>query len=80
MANLLEPCPPSYGSVWPALLILHRISMRRNPRLQVRIAAAQQLPALGRVLGEEGLRKGLLEELRQLLEDEEVQVRAKRPP
>ena len=54
--------------------------MRRNPRLQVRNAAAQQLPALGRVLGEEGLRKGLLEELRQLLEDEEVQVRAKRPP
>jgi hypothetical protein len=45
-------------------------------RAQVRVAACQQLPALARCLGEGGLRRLLLEELRQLLEDEEVQVGA----
>lgn len=41
---------------------------------QVRIAAAQQLPALSRALGEEGTKRHLLEELGQLLDDEEAQV------
>lgn len=43
---------------------------------QVRVAACQQLPALARCLGEEGLRRSLVEVLAQLLEDEEVQVGA----
>jgi hypothetical protein len=45
------------------------------PPRQVRVAACQQLGALARCLGEDRARRQLLEELTQLLEDEEVQVR-----
>jgi hypothetical protein len=43
--------------------------------LQVRIAAAQQLPALARVLGAAAAVSQVLPELKELLEDDEVQVR-----
>jgi hypothetical protein len=42
--------------------------------LQVRIAAAQQLPALARVLGAAAAVSQVLPELKELLEDDEVQV------
>jgi hypothetical protein len=41
----------------------------------VRIAAAQQLPALARVLGAAAAVSQVLPELKELLEDDEVQVR-----
>jgi hypothetical protein len=43
--------------------------------LQVRIAAAQQLPALAHVLGAAAAVSQVLPELKELLEDDEVQVR-----
>jgi hypothetical protein len=43
--------------------------------VQVRIAAAQQLPALARVLGAAAAVSQVLPELKELLEDDEVQVR-----
>lgn len=43
--------------------------------LQVRIAAAQQLPSLARVLGPAAVVAQVLPELKELLEDDEVQVR-----
>lgn len=42
--------------------------------VQVRIAAAQQLPVLGRILSPPAVMKEIIPELKELLEDDEVQV------
>jgi serine/threonine-protein phosphatase 4 regulatory subunit 4 len=71
-----QPRPKQKREDVEAKYVTKVVALCQDTDYQVRVAACQQLAGLARCLGEEGLRqRQLLEEITQLLEDEEVQVR-----